>query len=893
MSKAACHIFAVCLLVVVGCASRSRLTEVPSRPAPATAPSDPLAMLALDEIEPKPQLEKPATAPAGEAPLAALDLYARARDARARNQLFSAINLLEQASRLDPESFEVWFSLGSAYQRAGNFEKAVAAYQRAELIQPDDLVLQAELGRAYMQRGDTTRGIRHLRLARMTSEYSTDDGLAAAVEYRLGVALQQGGYDRAALDMYAAVFRRLQQPSGALRSNPEIAYLLNRPEFLLEQLGRLYEKHGQWDEAMRAYRMVAERQPDDFNAQARVVNMQMSAGHPNEAMRGAVELVTRFRANQESLTLMRDVYRQAGRSEAAVTQLQSLHEQNPNDRTILFALADSLDAAGRTADAVNLLSDAAQRRDGDPEILSRLVNLLAADGNLERAALVLIESAALRPDTTIEILPLWARLVSPGRKPTLHLADIQKLVVPTDAQPAKLYFAARVAEAWNRPSAAEAALRRAVEARPVFPPAFRALADAIWTEPRVDEQQKQQASDQLIAAARAAGAESLATELAGISLLARKKFDEAQRTLAQALQLGGKSPELALTHARALRASGNTQRFEQLTTRLMSDHPQFAPAYSEMFRYQTDRGNISGSRNVLSTWLATMPDDVDARLLEASVELRFNRRLDQTERLLLQVFSQHPDRMDVLTILRAFYTESGKLSVYVDLLEAQRIAHPYNYPAAAQLVDVYLAQERLAEAARVVDAARDALRDDPDRLYFVSHLYSRVNQPALSEQVLEEVLRVDPSYTSAANDLGYTWADAGRNLDRAEALVRRAVESEPANPMFLDSLGWVLYKQGQFDGARRYLEQAVANSRPADPVVLDHLGDALYRLNDSESAAVQWQLSLQRISSSPAREQHNALKLQLEQKLKQLAQKQPVSVAPIAQDVPASGQAKN
>jgi tetratricopeptide (TPR) repeat protein len=225
------------------------------------------------------------------------------------------------------------------------------------------------------------------------------------------------------------------------------------------------------------------------------------------------------------------------------------------------------------------------------------------------------------------------------------------------------------------------------------------------------------------------------------------------------------------------------------------------------------------------------------------------------------------------------------------MLEKEVAAHPYNFPALLALVETY-GPRRTNESMNVLDASRAALKDDPDRLYFIAHLYTRIDQPRLSEQVLEDVLRADPSFAAAANDLGYTLADSDRDLDRAETLIRRAVEVEPSNPMFLDSLGWVLYKRGQIGEARRFLEQAVAGARAADPVVLDHLGDALYRLNEQDLARRNWELAQSRIPEAADRQDHNTLKLKLQQKLKQLEQHQPVSVAPSTHAAPA-GQAKN
>ncbi|HWP40882.1 MAG TPA: tetratricopeptide repeat protein, partial [Tepidisphaeraceae bacterium] len=132
----------------------------------------------------------------------------------------------------------------------------------------------------------------------------------------------------------------------------------------------------------------------------------------------------------------------------------------------------------------------------------------------------------------------------------------------------------------------------------------------------------------------------------------------------------------------------------------------------------------------------------------------------------------------------------------------------------------------------------------------------------------------------------------GRNLDRAEALIRVAVQAEPDNPSYLDSLGWVLYKRGRFAEALRWLEQAAQPAEHADPVVLDHLGDVLYRLNRHADAQRAWEKSLERLGQVPPRDELNSLRLQLQTKLKQAQSDQPVNVAPIVEAGESQGQAK-
>src|SRR5690606_26453826 len=126
-----------------------------------------------------------------------------------------------------------------------------------------------------------------------------------------------------------------------------------------------------------------------------------------------------------------------------------------------------------------------------------------------------------------------------------------------------------------------------------------------------------------------------------------------------------------------------------------------------------------------------------------------------------------------------------------------------------RLVFIYAEQQRFDDAARVLDAARTAAGDEPDLLYSLSHLYGVIDRPHTTNEVLQQVIELDPTHAPAANDLGYSWADEGIHLQRAEELVRLAVKTEPDNHSFLDSLGWVLYKRGDFEPARRYLQQAV------------------------------------------------------------------------------------
>jgi len=141
--------------------------------------------------------------------------------------------------------------------------------------------------------------------------------------------------------------------------------------------------------------------------------------------------------------------------------------------------------------------------------------------------------------------------------------------------------------------------------------------------------------------------------------------------------------------------------------------------------------------------------------------------------------------------------------------------------------------------------------------YTYAAVYTLQNQHEKSEGLLLKILAEDPNDPGANNDLGYQWADRGHNLDEAERMIRKAVEvdrlqrrddpeSGQDNAAYLDSLGWVLFRQGKLEEARDWLEKAAAlRSGADDPTVWDHLGDVYLKLKSTGKAKQSWQTSIE------------------------------------------------
>src|SRR5260370_17710448 len=131
-------------------------------------------------------------------------------------------------------------------------------------------------------------------------------------------------------------------------------------------------------------------------------------------------------------------------------------------------------------------------------------------------------------------------------------------------------------------------------------------------------------------------------------------------------------------------------------------------------------------------------------------------------------------------------------------------------------------------------ALRKTPKDETLR-FALGSAYERQGESAKAIAQMQQVLSQNPENASAMNFIGYTLAERGQHLDRAENLIRRALELQPESGAFLDSLGWVYFRRGQYSQAIGTLESAVEHD--PDPMIPDHLGDA-YRSSSKKAQPV-------------------------------------------------------
>src|SRR3954447_6125791 len=109
-------------------------------------------------------------------------------------------------------------------------------------------------------------------------------------------------------------------------------------------------------------------------------------------------------------------------------------------------------------------------------------------------------------------------------------------------------------------------------------------------------------------------------------------------------------------------------------------------------------------------------------------------------------------------------------------------------------------------------------------------------------ELFHKAIAMDPANAAEPyNYLGYMWAERNAHLDEAEDAIKRALQLDPDNAAYLDSMGWVQYRQGKYDQALESLNRAIENLPREDPVIFEHLGDVYLKLNRISRAIESWQ----------------------------------------------------
>ncbi len=260
--------------------------------------------------------------------------------------------------------------------------------------------------------------------------------------------------------------------------------------------------------------------------------------------------------------------------------------------------------------------------------------------------------------------------------------------------------------------------------------------------------------------------------------------------------------------------------------------------------------------------LHIQPNFPSALLLLAEIDQRWGR-LDDGLATLAMVDPKSDLRTTADRLAMIMAQKAGETDVALRIGQDAVKAHPEDTDLGLAYADLLRQKSRFPEAITHYDAVLARLPQTSNRrglaLYHRGIAYQQSHQWPRAEADLLAALQMRPDDPGLLNYLAFSWADQGVNLDRARTMLERAVQLVPDDGAIVDSLGWVMFRAGDYADAVTQLEHAVALDG-GDAVINDHLGDAYWRAGRQIEARGQWEKAA-RLSDDKALTEQIRIKL--------------------------------
>jgi tetratricopeptide (TPR) repeat protein len=220
-------------------------------------------------------------------------------------------------------------------------------------------------------------------------------------------------------------------------------------------------------------------------------------------------------------------------------------------------------------------------------------------------------------------------------------------------------------------------------------------------------------------------------------------------------------------------------------------------------------------------------------------------RPKEAQEFLREALERHPASTRLRILETRVLDASGKPADALRKALALSAEDPTDEMRVQGVVDLYQRRKAFAEAEAFLREKLTRMPASVGVRFLLASMLERQKKLDEAEAQFEKVLELEPESAAALNYLGYMLADRGVELGKSLDYVTRALEQDPHNGAYLDSLGWVYFKMGQLQLAEDNLLKALKSLRLTG-VVYDHLGDLYFRKGDLERAIAYWRKALEK-----------------------------------------------
>jgi tetratricopeptide (TPR) repeat protein len=595
---------------------------------------------------------------------------------------------------------------------------------------------------------------------------------------------------------------------------------------MYEEMMAMYGRSEYATKAIEEYRLAIESDPSSEYLNAALAELYAKTGRIRDAILEAQEIIKRDPDNLEAHKLLGRIY------------LRSLGDLQPGtqSREVLTLAIEQYEAMARI-----------EPKNADNHLLlGRLYflnkDLIKAENELKTAI-----SLDANSEEAITNLAYLYNEEGDNKKAT----DLLKSV-PEGRRSAKIYTAlGGTYEQQKDYKGAIAAFRQALTIDKENLDAMRGLAQNLSNDNQIDA-----ALDQYRTIQDADPQDATAALRVAEIYRRMGKFDLAMENLKKAGALVQDSLEIPYNEALILEAQGKYEEAAAVLQKMVSKPlPADARAGDKSNRalFLERLGNIYREAGrpllALETFrkIVDLGGDEAARGYQDVIDAyREQKQWNDATRTAHEAVKKLPNDKGLKLTLAQQLADSGKPDESVQMAKAVLKGGAEDRDTYIMLSQIYMRLKRWKESEdAIAQAEKYATRaEEKEYIRFLQgSIYERQKKFDLAEQAFRQVLQQNPSNSMALNYLGYMLADHNTHLEEALTLIKKALDFDPQNGAYLDSLGWAYFKLGNYDQAEENLRRA-ADKSPNDATVQDHLGELYARTNRFKLAAAHWEHAL-------------------------------------------------
>jgi tetratricopeptide (TPR) repeat protein len=233
-------------------------------------------------------------------------------------------------------------------------------------------------------------------------------------------------------------------------------------------------------------------------------------------------------------------------------------------------------------------------------------------------------------------------------------------------------------------------------------------------------------------------------------------------------------------------------------------------------------------------------DRVDAYIVET---YRTAKTLDKAIEYLQGALKDNPNSRQLQLLNVELVAERGRPEDGIKALQRLYAGAEPDLQFFSTQASIYERAKKFGEAQDVLNSAAKKFPREEEVYFLQGAVYEKQKKYKEAEEAFRKALDIDKDDPAVLNYLGYMMADRGLRLDEALGMIQKAVDSDPINGAYLDSLGWAYFKLNKFDQAELYLKRAILFA-PTNATLYEHLGDLYFKQARYKEAADQWTKSL-------------------------------------------------